>query len=392
MARQNAMQRNPEIRTLSALLQSSETIPRLRAELLGVGDADALEAPMCVLCAELLEESPFFAPYALLPALKAYGDESVRLACIWSGDQLVGLWPVQKRRFYARLPLSFWSSWTHDHCYFAAPLIRRGWEVSVLGEFYALLCEGDEARSFVRFGRIEKDGAVFTAIEASAASGKRLCYEAGAIARAMLQAGASAEATLAVHVKKKKRKELARLRNRLDELGVVQFREFASPDDISEWTEAFLALEDRGWKGTERTSLQSSETGARWFRETLAGAHAAGSVHFLRLDLDERPIAMLVSLISNGAAYSLKICHDPEFDRYSPGVMIEIEAMRSLLERADFRFADSCATPDHSMINGLWRARRVVTGLNVSGRGLFARAGLGLAKLLEGARAHFPKG
>jgi len=138
--------------------------------------------------------------------------------------------------------------------------------------------------------------------------------------------------------------------------------------------------------------MKSNPVDAQWFRDTLAGAQAAGALHFLRLDLDGRPLAMLVTLMSKGAAYSLKICHDPEFDRYSPGVMIEIEAMRSLLERADFRFADSCATPDHSMINGLWRARRVVTGLNVSGRGLFSRAGLMLAKSLEGARARFPKG
>ena len=65
--------------------------------------------------------------------------------------------------------------------------------------------------------------------------------------------------------------------------------------------------------------------------------------------------------------------------------------MRAWLADDGFRFADSCAAPDHSMINGLWRARRVVTGLNVSGRGLGARASLSLARGLEGARARFPK-
>ncbi len=377
---------------MSAPSPSQDTPPGLRAELVGLADAIALEPAIRALCEDVLEESPFYAAYALLPALTAYGDDNVRLACVWSGDELVGFWPVKKRRGYARLPLSFWSSWTHDHCYFAAPLIRREWEDRVLSALYALLCEGDEARTFVRFGRIEKDGAIFRAISRAAESDRRLCYEAGAIARAMLQSGASAEATLAVHVKKKKRKELSRLRNRLDELGEVRFRELESAGDIEAWTAAFLALEDRGWKGAERTSLISNDEDAQWFRKTLAGAHGDGKLHFLRLDFDERPIAMLVSLISNGAAYSLKICHDPEFDRYSPGVMIEIEAMRSLLGRADFRFADSCATPDHSMINGLWRARRVVTGLNVSGRGMASLALLGLARMLEGARARFPKG
>jgi hypothetical protein len=42
------------------------------------------------------------------------------------------------------------------------------------------------------------------------------------------------------------------------------------------------------------------------------------------------------------------------------------------------------------MINGLWRARRTLIGLNVSGRGAGARASLGLARLVEGARAKIP--
>jgi CelD/BcsL family acetyltransferase involved in cellulose biosynthesis len=193
------------------------------------------------------------------------------------------------------------------------------------------------------------------------------------------------------HVRKKKRKELQRLRNRLNELGDIAVREATPTDDIAAWTEEFLILEDKGWKGKKGTSLKSSERDADWFRNTLRRAHEADALHFMRLDIDFRPIAMLATLMEGGVGYSLKICHDPAFDRFSPGVMIEIEAMRSLLAREGFRFADSCAAPDHSMINGLWRARRVVTGLNVSGRGLGSKAGLALAKALEGARDRFPK-
>lgn len=363
----------------------------MRAVLAPIENAPDLVPAMEDLCRGLAEENPFFAPSALIPALAAYGDASVRLACVWSGDALAGLWPVHKRRFYAHLPIAHWATWNHAHCYFGAPLIRRGKEEDVLRELFALLCEGDEARNFVRFGRLDRAGPLFAAIGAAAAFDNRVCYEAGAIARAMLPGGASAETTLAVHVRKKKRKEIARLRNRLGDLGLVAVREFGAGDDLGEWTQAFLTLEDRGWKGKERTSLNSDPVDAGWFRQTLARAHESGALHFIRLDLNDRPIAMLVTLRADGEAYSLKICHDPEFDRFSPGVMIEIEAMRAWLADDGFRFADSCAAPDHSMINGLWRARRVVTGLNVSGRSLGARASLSLARGLEDARARFPK-
>lgn len=375
---------------MSAHPEKLET-PGLRAVLVAPEDAPPLAATWEALCADLLEENPFFAPGALLPALKAYAGDGVRLACVWAGDDLVALLPVVKKRFYARLPVAYWSIWTHPHCYYGAPLIRRGHERAAFAGLFSVLCEGEAGRPFARFARIDREGAVMKGALAAAQEERRLVYEAGAISRAALSAGASPEATLAVHVRKKKRKELARLRKRLEELGAVSLRLLSPADKVSQWTEEFLALEDKGWKGRAGTSLKSSETDAAWFRETLKAMDKAARLHFLRLDLDGRPIAMLATLISNGAAYSMKICHDPDYARFSPGVMIEIEAMRSLMTRPDFRFADSCAAPDHAMINGLWRARRVVTGLNVSGRGVAARGTLALARLLEGARARLPR-
>ena len=66
-------------------------------------------------------------------------------------------------------------------------------------------------------------------------------------------------------MRKKKRKELQRLRNRLNELGEIAVREATPTDDITAWTEEFLLLEDKGWKGKKRTSLKSSERDAEWF-------------------------------------------------------------------------------------------------------------------------------
>lgn len=364
----------------------------LRAGLVSGDEArdPAFIAAWADLCADLAEENPFYEPFALAPALAAYGNEKVRLACVWRGERLIGLLPVEAKRFYARLPVAYWASWTWPHCYYAAPLARRDFEEAFFSELFSLLGEGEDGRAFLRLCRIDRDGALAAAAIRTAAKERRLFYEAGAVARAVLHGGASAEATLAVHVRKKKRKELARLRSRLEELGRVEARHITPTDDIGEWTEAFLALEDKSWKGAKKTSLKSNDADAAWFRAALTGAQAAGKLHFLRLDLDGRPIAMLVSFLSGGAGYSLKICYEPEFARFSPGVMIELEAMRAFLTDPSFRFADSCAAPDHAMINGLWRARRTLIGLNVSGRGAGARASLGLARLVEGARAKIP--
>lgn len=374
------------------LRENQEPSTSLRATLLPLQEVSGVEDAWTDLYRNLAEENPFFAPGLLMPAFDAYADEKVRLGCVWDGDALVALLPVTEKRFYARLPIRHWASWTHPHCYYGAPLIRRGAEAPAIGGLVNLLCDGDAGRTFVRLALIDPRAPVCMAATASALAENRLVYEAGAVSRAALRAGASAEATIAVHVRKKKRKELGRLRKRLEEKGAVCFREFTHADDLEDWADAFLTLEDKSWKGRQGTSLKSTQRDADWFKKTLAGARDHAMLHFLRLDLDGRPIAMLTTLLSNGAGYSLKIAYDPEFARFSPGVMIKIEAMRSLLNREDFQFADSCASPDHSMINGLWRTRRIITGLNISGRQFAARSTLGAARMLERARASLPKG
>ncbi|WDI32711.1 GNAT family N-acetyltransferase [Hyphococcus flavus] len=380
---------------MSHIAATSEKASEIRAELLSA-DVNQFDERLLSawrrLAGDLAEENPFYESWALVPALQSYADKKVRLACIWSGDELLALLPVRASRGYARLPVAHWKSWIYPHCYFTTPLVKRGAVAAALSSLMALLCDGDEARDFLSLSRIDCEGNLLKTAEKTVQMAGRSMYETHRIGRAILRSGASAEATLAVHVRKKKRKELKRLRNRLEELGHVHVREYSGNDNLDQWIEAFLALEDNGWKRKRRTSLKAHEADEYWFREAISAASIAGKLHFIRIDLDDRPIAMLVSLIANGAGYSLKICHDPDFARYSPGVMIEIEAMRSLLERDDFLFMDSCASPDHSMINGLWRARRDLTTLNISGSGLRRRTITGLCRRLEGVRAKVSKG
>ena len=68
------------------IIESGASGDKVRAALISCGEAAALEAAMPPLCEGLIEDNPFFAPAALFPALKAYGDEKTRLACVWFGE------------------------------------------------------------------------------------------------------------------------------------------------------------------------------------------------------------------------------------------------------------------------------------------------------------------
>jgi hypothetical protein len=73
--------------------------------------------------------------------------------------------------------------------------------------------------------------------------------------------------------------------------------------------------------------------------------------------LDGRAIAALVTLRSGDTAWCWKIAYDESLSRASPGVQLLLDATESILADASIARADSCATPDHPMIDHVWRER-----------------------------------
>ena len=126
---------------------------------------------------------------------------------------------------------------------------------------------------------------------------------------------------------------------------------------VAEWTEAFLDLECKGWKGQSGSAMASSAGTAGLFRHALAGAAALGKLERLALMLDGRPIAMLANFLASPGSFSFKTAFDENYARFSPGVLLQRENL-ALLSRPDIAWCDSCAAPDHPMIDSLWTERR----------------------------------
>lgn len=367
------------------------SVQPLRAELLAPARAAEIIGPWRALCADLVEENPFFEPWALRPALAAYGRDDVMLACVWSEGDLIGLLPVTRNCSYAKLSIAYWTAWAHPHCYYAAPLVKRGFARLFFEQLFALLCDSDGRESFLQLRLLDGDGALAAVAESAGKKYGRYVYRTGCFERAALLGGADPQAYLRAHVSARKRKELRRQRRRLGEEGDLSVSLLTKDEDPGPWIRDFLALENKGWKGRRGTSLKANRKDAAWFAETLKGAHAAGKLHFVRISCGARAAAMLASFLSGGAGYSLKIAHEPDFARFSPGVLAEIEASKSLLADPDFQFMDSCAAPRHPMIDKLWRGRRAVTRINVSGKGAVSKATLRACRALEMLRGYFPK-
>lgn len=82
-----------------------------------------------------------------------------------------------------------------------------------------------------------------------------------------------------------------------------------------------------------------------------------GQVRAARLMVAGRPVAAGLALTSGDTAWFWKIAYDETFSRASPGVQLALDLTRALAADPAIRRVDSCATPDHPMIDHIWRER-----------------------------------
>ncbi len=175
--------------------------------------------------------------------------------------------------------------------------------------------------------------------------------------RAALDATQDAEAVLHHALGSKKLKELRRQRNRLAEHGAVSFQVARQPDEVARALEVFLALEASGWKARRGTAMAQHPGDAAFMHSATAALSARGGCEIVTLRAGATPVAAGVVLRQRDRAFWFKLGVDERFARYSPGVQLALELTRQLCADPDIRFADSTASPDHPMINPIWRAR-----------------------------------
>ncbi|MES2158631.1 MAG: GNAT family N-acetyltransferase [Pseudomonadota bacterium] len=324
-------------------------------------------ARWAALAADAAESNAFYAPDMLGAAIDHLADEgSVRLIEARSGDAVIGLLPIMVQPRHGRLPIGCVANWMHDHCFFGAPMIARGQEVAAWRGLLGQLDAAPWARGFLHLQGLDAAGANAAALEALCVEQRRGRREIHRYDRAMLRSGLSADAYWDTNVRSKKRKELRRLQKRLAESGTVETRLLADRGELARWCADFLALEASGWKGREGTALSCKPADAAFFRAACAAAFDAGRLHMLRIDLDGRAIAMLANFRHGTGAFSFKIAFDEALGRFSPGVLIEIANLHAVQDDPAIDWMDSCAAPDHPMIDSLWAERRTIVQYRIA--------------------------
>ncbi|MEI4485361.1 GNAT family N-acetyltransferase [Frigidibacter sp. MR17.14] len=375
----------PEVIRDSRTSSTAQAAPARRAEarleVAVIDDPAALAGPWQALADRAEVVNPFLEPWFLGPALQAWGAaEGASLAVLHApgSGALQGLVALRPRARLAGLPLAHLEGWRHGQAFLGAPLIAPGQAARVwaaLGRH----CAAQGARALVLHDLPAALPLPPGAVRLSSLTRAALVpHPAGAAA--YLAASASAGA----------RKDWRRLRRRLAEQGALELRRLAATEDPGPWIDAFLRLELAGWKGRAGTALASCAAGERFFRAMATGAARLGRLRMIGLWLEGRPVALQCNLVSGRQGFAFKVAHDETLAAFSPGVLLELDAVAAFHDEPRLAAVDSCTAPDNAMIARIWAERIALQRVLLPAEGAagaLAGAAVRAAAMLRGGRA-----
>jgi CelD/BcsL family acetyltransferase involved in cellulose biosynthesis len=319
------------------------------------------------------EPNSFYERWFVEASLRHLGiPESLKFLLVRDHDAtLVGLLPLRTGQNYGRMPVSAVQNWLHYNQFLGVPLVRKGAEEMFWREVIAHFDRNWTRSDILYLSEMLASGAVTDALFAVCKDLGRTTAVVHRYQRALLESGRTADDYWSEVVRKKKRKEIARLENRLAEIGDIQVESLRDETDAETWIAAFLALESAGWKALDGAALAIDDGTRSFFSDAIADGLKHRRVEILRLRVGQETIAMLVNFLAYPGSFSFKIAYDEAYARYSPGILIEKANLQRLGDPC-FGWMDSCAVEDHPMINSLWRDRRDMVRIALPRKGVRA--------------------
>jgi hypothetical protein len=294
--------------------------------------------------------------------------------------ELTGRFPVWLNRWRYLVPTGLITSWQTPLTFAGTPYIRSDRAVETLEAF--LLQDG--ASAFL-LNAVPSSGPFWDSLMSVCTANAAPVEILGKWQRAALSVTGNYDDWFEGNFERKRKKEYRRLRARLSETGNLVSSKLVAGDALAPWIDELLALEAGGWKGRQGSAVASEEQTATCLRACLESLHAAGALRFWKLALDGKPIAMMFAMVEDGHAWLGKIAFDEEHAKYSPGVLLVLDATADLFADPQVAAVDSCAIPDHPMINHIWRDRLDFCDILI-GRPGMSRAAFGLYRTAERGR------
>jgi CelD/BcsL family acetyltransferase involved in cellulose biosynthesis len=101
------------------------------------------------------------------------------------------------------------------------------------------------------------------------------------------------------------------------------------PAEVEELLDEAFAIEARSWKGREGTALAMDAERGAFFRRFSALAAERGELRLAFLRFGDRRVAMQLGVQWDSRLWLLKIGHDDDVKRCSPGMLLMLEVVRA---------------------------------------------------------------
>jgi CelD/BcsL family acetyltransferase involved in cellulose biosynthesis len=321
--------------------------------------ADVVEA-WRDLAARAAEPNVFYEPAFALAAAPALG-RGVEVVLVWApSGQLVGLFPIERTRTRWGVPIEVVVGWTHAYAPLGTPLVDRHFLDAAFDAFLDHFGAAGSLPPLLLMPLVTADGVVAQALAGAVRRRDGRSRTFGAHRRALLMTGSGADAYLDASLGRKKRREIARQRRRLGDDCGIECEIATAPARVAAILDEFLAIEAAGWKGRAGTAARQNPEIHAFMTKAVTDLANEGKTIAAALRQGDRAIAANVVLKSGAGSWGWKIAYDETTARSSPGVQILIDVTTRLIDDPDIAWCDSCAVPDHSMIDHVWRERLAV--------------------------------
>jgi CelD/BcsL family acetyltransferase involved in cellulose biosynthesis len=311
------------------------------------------------LAGRALEPNVFLEPTFALAAAPALG-ANVQAGQIWSQSaphELLGLFPVRIEAARYGLPLPVLCSWTHPYAPFGTPLVHRDAAEPAISSWLDHIARNPSLPGLMLMPYVHDDGAFAGVLDAVVARRGSANESFDRHQRALLAPADDRFHYLDHAIAPKRRKELARQWRRMQDLGPVAVTRAETPGAATAALADFFRLEANGWKG-RAGSAADNDPGIRQFvTQAVSTLAAQGQTAVHRLCIGDQAIAACITLRSGHNAWCWKIAYDEGYARFSPGAQLLVHVTNDLLGDATITSVDSLATPEHPLIDHIWRER-----------------------------------
>jgi len=306
------------------------------------------------LCARSAEDNVYYSPRYARALLDHVERDQVEFAVVWKRSKIVALLPFTRSKPTIPLLWPSRSAWKTKYNFNSVPLLDRELATEAAEALLELL-ESVSGGEWI-FPDANMQGVVAQSLLEAMARKSVPSIIASAYSRAVLETGPTYEDHIRLNISKKRRKSLTRNRRRLEELGEVEFESHTSKDELKHAVDVFLEMELGGWKGQRGTALACNDGTRKFAAEAFSGeeVHSCGRADVLKVN--DTPIAVSLAVLSGRTGFTVKCCYDESYSSYSPGLLLEVEVIRSFLSEKWADRLDSATIEGH-VIEDLWPGR-----------------------------------